>query len=886
MKKQNWNDSWIFRKGTLSLLDQLQQGAEKGRAITLPHDAMICEKRTPNTPNGAQTGFYPGGDYEYTKTFFAPEEWQDRAVTVEFEGVYETAMVYVNDALAATNDNGYRGFLVSLDPWLVYGQENTIRVLAQNSAAPNSRWYSGSGIYRPVHLLVGGLVHTKAGSLQIRTPEVSAEYAVVEVEADLSNITRRITDAVLTAELILDGETAVSYRTRITLPGSADTHFRKRIAIETPYLWSPDHPALYTCRLTICADGMDDDATETTFGIRRLTLDAVRGLRINGEPVRLRGACIHHDNGILGAVSLPAAEERRLRLLKEAGFNSVRSSHHPMSPSMLDACDRLGILVMDELTDMWFNHKNPQDYAFRFPENWQKDIAQMVRKDWNHPSVIFYSIGNEIQELGTSFGRIWNRRLADAVHALDPDRYVTNGIHGMIACAGVMDRILPDLMTAPAAESAGSCVREESEKSSDFQTRSQNAAESNAAADGEGEDAGSNGLNQMTDLLVGETGNRFAAHPAVAEAVDECMQPLDVMGYNYFGGRHAIEIADHPQQPLLGSETYPSDMVRLWRDAKAHPHILGDYTWAGYDYLGEAGAGIFYYDGKQNFHSYWPDRTAYVGDLDLSGDRRPQSYLREIVYGLRKTPYIAVRRVNRHGQTHSQNPWMLTDAIASWTWPGYEGSPAIVDVYSDADRVELFLNGVSQGIRPAGEAHGFLATFETVYEPGILTAVAHRAKTLDAPGDPAAVASSKQTDRPDSGSVTRTADPSYEVCILKTAGPTSRLLVTADRTALTADGMDTAFLSISLCDSEENENRFETRTVQVQVEGAARLAGLGNADPQSLGSFDDPAWPTWDGRLLAAVRTGNETGTVRVTVRTDGCPDAVVTLSVTEPQNK
>lgn len=351
-------------------------------------------------------------------------------------------------------------------------------------------------------------------------------------------------------------------------------------------------------------------------------------------------------------------------------------------------------------------------------------------------------------------------------------------------------------------------------------------------------------------LMAGERGEYFAAHPLLTEALEGCSSACDIVGLNYLTARHIAERELHPNKTVLGTETYPADIVRLWGIVKRHPHVLGDFTWAGYDYLGEAGCGIFHYDGNANFTSVYPERTAYIGDLDIIGYRRPISYLREIVYGLRKEPYMAVERLNRYGMTCSKTAWMHKDNIASWTWPGYEGKPALVDIYADAEEVELFLNGRSLGRKPAGEEHEFTATYELAYEPGELTAVSYEA--------------GKESGR----------------FSLTTAGEEVKLCVEADRTVLAADGEDLSFITIKLVDDKGVENLSASKEVSVSVEGAGRLEGFGSAKPDSLGSYDDTKWETYDGYVMAVVRSGEEEGTIKVSVSAEGCEEQKLEIQV------
>lgn len=822
MLRTKINDNWQLAKGGTSMMSSLQGGLEYEN-VNLPHDAMVHEERTPDTANGTQTGYWPGGLYTYTKKVYAPEEWRDKTAILEFEGVYMTAMVYVNGNLAVTNLHGYSNFYVVLDKYLEYGQENEIKVVADNASEKNSRWYSGSGIYRNVNLLVGARIHVPADGVKITTPSVAKDASTVEVATTIKNLTRgkeKITvEVLITNSGVIYGKDVVG----VTMYGEAEETVRQSICIEKARLWSPNDPFLYECTVNVYAGKEKLDEVHEPLGIRKLELDAEHGLRINGEQVKLRGTCIHHDNGIIGATTLEKAEERRCRQMKEAGFNSIRSAHHPMSKAMLDACDKYGVLVMDELTDMWTNHKNANDFALHFLDCMETEIKHMVAKDYNHPSVILYSTGNEIPDMGTARGAQLNRQMCNLLHDLDPSRFTTNAINGLLALGPKMGIVIQELMEAQKKQ---------------------------AEASGEGGEEGASALNGMMALMTGESGDAVACHPLMTESIAESSEAMDIIGLNYLTGRHVLEKELHPNKTVLGTETFPADIVRLWSIVKNYDHVLGDYTWTGYDYLGEAGCGVFYYDGTQNFMGVYPDRTAYIGDINLIGYRRPISYLREIVFGLRKAPYIAVERVDKYGMPHSITAWMHKDNVASWTWPGYEGKPANVDVYSEADEVELFLNGTSLGRKAAGEANGFTASYEITYEPGELLAVSYR--------------DGEETGRD----------------VLYTAKDEVQMQVDCEGEVLKADGEDLAFVTVKLTDDQGVENLFAQKEITVTVEGAGTLQGFGNADPRAIGSYDDPTWKTFDGYVMAVVRAGREAGTIKVRFDAEGCESREIEIQV------
>ncbi len=834
MIRKKWNDSWkVSKPGASPMMEAVQGGAKAATAVTLPHDAMIHEKRTQETKNKHQTGFYPGGIYYYTKSFEAPEEWQDKTVSLEFEGVYTNAMVYVNGDYAGGHPYGYTNFYIELDDFLRYGQTNEIKVVANNSAEENSRWYSGSGIYRNVNIMVGNRLHIVTDGVRITTPEIEEDCATVQLSVRMENRgSGRHKVRLVTEILDPEGTVAGKESTLITVFPNQQIPVRQRILVEEPRLWDVEQPDLYTCKVKILEDEIVLDEAEEHFGIRTITMNARHGLRLNGKEIKLRGSCIHHDNGIIGAVTLERAEERRCRQLKEAGFNCIRSAHHPVSKAMLEACDRVGMLVLDELSDVWTRTKNNNDYAQMFSDYWEKDVEQMVAKDYNHPSVIMYISGNEIQEAASAKGAELNRKITEKIHKLDHTRYVTVAINGLLSCMDRMGEIMCSIMGISMEEMMQMMAAQ--------------------AQPQEGSGTGVDQANGSADLMFGPTADAFAKNEIVSGLLEEFASVTDLTGYNYLTARHEMEHEMFPNRVILGTETLPADIVRLWKIVKENPHVIGDMTWTGYDYLGEAGSAVFYYDGRHGFMPNWPISIAYMGDIDIIGYRRPMSYYREIVYGLRKRPYIAVERVNHYGETPSKSAWMWKDEIASWTWDGYEGKPAVVNVYSNADEVELFQNGVSLERKPVGEETDYFVSFETVYRPGKLEAVCYRNGAEDGRDE------------------LITAQKEVELCI------------DADQRVLKADGADLAYLTVSLRDKDGNVNLWAKKEVTVTVEGAGYLQGFGSADPETENHYDNTVWETYDGYLLAVIRAGKEAGKVKAVFTAEGCKDQEVVIEVEE----
>ncbi|MFE3739404.1 glycoside hydrolase family 2 TIM barrel-domain containing protein [Streptomyces sp. NPDC059134] len=812
MIRTSFNDGWQFRR-KVNPFAELSGPVAPFEPVTLPHDAMIGQDRVPPeggaTMEGGAGAYFPGGVFEYRKTFSVPEELRGRRILIEFEGVYRDATVHLNGDYAGQRPYGYSRFLIDADRHLRFGQENEIRVEAR--AHQDSRWYTGAGIYRDVRLLTGDVVRVLPDGIRVTTLDVEDGRAVIEVATRVRNDSNALRTLGLAVEVRdASGASVTGDSTTVSVLPGEDATVRSRLCLNEARLWDVDSPHLYGCQVTLSADGEQVDSDSTDFGVRSLQLDPERGLRVNGRSVKLRGACVHHDNGPLGAATYARAEERRVRILKDAGFNALRMSHHPMSRALLDACDRHGMFVVDETFDVWTSAKSGFDYSLHFPEWWERDIEAMVAKDYNHPSVIMYSIGNEIPENGSPFGAAWGRKLAEKVRSLDPTRYVTNAVNGFLA---VMSEL--SALRAGQQEAAG-------------------------------------GVNsRMAD--AGDMINQISASDLVTRRTAESFGVLDVAGMNYADSRYALDRELFPHRVILGTETFPTRIDRTWAAVIEHSHVIGDFTWTGWDYLGEVGIGRPQFatpERPRPTHTApFPHLLAGCGDIDITGHRRPASYYREIVFGLRTTPYIAVRRPEHHGLTPIGGPWAWSDTLASWTWPGQEGKPATVEVYSDADEVELIGDGDSFGRRPVGPGHRFRTEFEIVHGSGELVAVAYR-------------------DGVETG----------RSSLRRATGPV-RLAVEPDRPTVRATGGDLAYVALTLTDGAGTPHTAADRPVRVEVSGAGELLAFGTGDPRPRERFDAAERPTYDGRALAIVRP-TAAGTIRVRVTAPECAPVETVITV------
>lgn len=789
MERKDFNYQWTFYK----------QGSKDMQVVNLPHDAMIHEPRTPDSPGGSACGFFPGGVYIYEKVFMVPEIWIEKCITFAFEGVYKNSKVYINGKEAGGCAYGYSNFYVSADSFLKYGNENTIKVIADNSQMPNTRWYSGSGIYRPVFILIGNKSHIEPDGVRISTLSYTPAKILVETKH---------TDGDVDVEIL--------YGDQIVAEGSGSS---VEIDIPSAKLWSDEAPNLYQCHVTLLKDNVVIDEVTEVFGIRKVEWSN-QGLIINGKETLLRGGCVHHDNGILGACTFDKAEERRVYIMKEAGYNAIRSSHNPSSRAMLEACDKYGMYVMDETWDMWYFHKNKYDYATDFEANFKDDIKAMVERDYNHPSVIMYSIANEISEPREEKGVTLTKEMVNYIHLLDQSRAVTAGVN---------------LMIIHLASKGKGIYKEEGGLAGDDKPKKKKQKAS-----------GSLFFNMMTSM-VGTGMNRMANSKAADKVTSPCLDALDIAGYNYASGRYKLEGKKHPDRVIVGSETFPQDIARNWAMVKKYPYLIGDFMWTSWDYLGEAGIGAWAYtkDGA-GFNKEYPWMLADVGAIDIIGNVGAEAFFAATVWGLRKEPYIGVRPVNHSGVRPTKAVWRGTNAIGSWSWKNCEGSIAEVEVYADAARVELLLNGKTIGMK---KIKAYKAMFRTRYASGTLTAVAY-----DAAG--------KETGRSE---------------LISASGKTDICVVPED--SIVKSG-EIVFVKIELVGQNGILECNDDHKLTVTVDGGSLLA-FGSARPRTEERFDSGSYTTYYGRALAVV-SANKVGHMTVSVSGAGLQKAVKVIEVSD----
>ena len=724
----------------------------KTQAVDLPHDWDIFEG--PNSGKGATGtggGWFEAGKGEYRKQLIIDNgKWKidNSLVKLHFEGVYQKAEVFVNGQKAGQHHYGYTPFTVDVTKFLNKDKrENEVIVKVDNSEQPNCRWYSGSGIYRHVWLETMPALHIAENGVFVTTPEVSANKAKVQVEVSVQNESqtdRNATVVVGSAQLMV----AVKAGESKTVTTTA--------FVNNPRLWSPESPTLYEAKVELKENGTTIDRQTAKYGIRSFSFDAENGFVLNGKKVLINGACVHHDDGVLGAMAFDDAEIRKVRQMKEAGFNLIRTSHNPTTRAFLDACDSIGMLVIDEAFDGWRTQKNPYDYSTVIDSCFRQDIHAMVLRDRNHPSVISWSIGNEVIERKDIRVVYTARQMKKAIHELDTTRPVTEAL-----CAWDRDW----------------------------------------------------------------------------EIYDPHAEVLDVVGYNYMIFKHASDHQRDPKRVIWQTESYPRDAFRNWSISNDFPYVVGDIVWTGLDYLGESGIGRNYYKGEREGESWikggqpeW--HGAPCGDVDITGWRKPISHYREMLWNEDTPLYMAVKEPNGYHGDIKTTMWSVWPTWESWTWPGWEGKPVEVEVYTHQPEVKLYLNDQLIGTKQVSRKTEFKAVFSVPYQTGTLRA--------EAGGK----------------SVT-----------LKTAGEPARLRLTPDRTMMTADGQSLTFVTIEVLDKNGILVPEAAIDCEAVVKGQGQLMAFASADLKDTEPYTSPRSKTWKGRALLVVRSTQKKGSVNVSIK-------------------
>ena len=834
----SFDDGWSFLKDSLSGAENPDFNDSNWRILDIPHDWSIEDLPGQNgediigpfdksAVDRMSSGYLVGGIGWYRKNFTIKEEDKDKVAYLQFDGVYMNADVWLNGNHLGFHPYGYTPFYYDITSFLnPAGQANVVAVRVRNEGL-NSRWYSGSGINRHVWLTLVNPVHIDvSGGLYITTPAVSENSADVKIATTLLNTGSKDKNIVLQTRLFdPSGKLAGSASSNSALTPGQMLELIQNVTVKKPALWSIDDPNLYQARVSVLIDEVVVDNQETLFGIRSIKIDAQNGLTINGKSVDMIGGCYHHDNGPLGAASIDRAEERKIEVLKKFGFNAIRTSHNPPSPALLDACDRLGMVVIDEIFDMWENPKKEQDYHLNFREWWQKDVESWVKRDRNHPSVLIWSIGNEIRETFDTSGLRIARNLTGEIRRFDQTRFVTEAFNDFAARRGQKSRWdeIPEHMDLLDVVGYNYMYTRYEADHLKYPDRIMVGTETNPPLALENYE-----MVKKHPYVIGYF--VWTATDNIGEAGVGMPQLRDITPEN----NQALPGSVNPQgtrapgQQVIQSGNVPAGMQGAGTGAPA----------AG----PPAGGGFFRRDS-------WPVFNNYQGDIDLIGNRKVPSYYQYIVWGKSKVEMF-VHRPIPEGKREVTSNWGFPDELKSWNWSGHEGEKFQVHVYTRSQQVRLELNGKIVGEQDVDLETSITATFEVAYEPGTLIARCY-----------------------DNGKETASQT-------LETTGKPTAVRLIADRTKIKADRNDLSYVRAEIIDSEGNiVPDADEIMVNFEVTGMGKVAGVGSGNPRDMSSFQQPKKKAYQGICLAIIRPETTPGKINVRATAEGLKEASLTIS-------
>ncbi|WP_373735783.1 glycoside hydrolase family 2 TIM barrel-domain containing protein [Bacteroides heparinolyticus] len=807
-RQQDFTADWAFCLGDDTLAARPDYNDAAWRRLNLPHDWAIEGEFEQNNPSGTSGGALPGGVGWYRKTFVVDKADKGKLLRIDFDGVYMNSTVYINGHKLGTRPYGYISFGYDLTPYIKWGEKNLLAVRVDNEDQPNSRWYSGCGIYRNVWLSKLHPVHVAQWGTFVTAEDVSKNSARLLLRTTLDNKSDADAALELVSELTDENGVVVGKASdTLTIAKGIRHETLQEISVADPELWSIERPYLYNIKTEVRLAGKTVDTYDTPYGIRTFCFDAEKGFILNGKQVKINGVCMHHDLGCLGAAVNTRAIERQLEILKEMGCNGIRCAHNPSAPELLELCDRMGFIVMDETFDMWRKKKTAYDYSRYFNEWHERDLTDLIVRDRNHPSIFIWSIGNEVLEQWTdakadtlspeeanlvlNFGRspdmlaregemsvnsLLTKKLADMVKKLDPTRPVTAGCnepnpYNHLFRSGALDVI---------------------------------------------------GFNYHDDWFAGVPRN-FPGKPFI---VTESVSGLMTRGYYRMPSDSVFLWPERWDKPFYDASFSCSSYDNChapWgnrhegtlRHVKNNDFIGGQYIWTGFDYIGEP-------------TPYgWPARSSYFGIVDLAGFPKDIYYL-----------YQSEWRPDKN----------VLHLFPHWNWtPGQD-----IDLwayYNNADEVELFVNGASQGVRSKGK-DDFHVMWRVRYEPGTIKAVSRKGGKVVAEQE------------------------------ISTAGEPAQIRLTPDKSTISADGKDLSFVTVEILDKDGNLCPNAENDVTFAVAGAGFIAGVDNGNPVSLEKFKANHRKAFYGKCLVVLQNNGQSGSIRLTAAADGLKQGAAVVKV------
>lgn len=804
-EKISFNDNWSFSLSDNPEASETDFDDKEWRVLNLPHDWAIEGDFSKDNPSGTGGGALPGGTGWYRKTFIPSNEDSDKIIRIDFDGIYMNSEVFINGQSLGKRPYGYISFGYDITPYLKWNEKNVIAVRVDNSEQPNSRWYSGCGIYRNVWLTKTSPVHVDEWGTYVTASEISNDNATLNIVTTVQN-SGNDDEAVILKSILNDmnGTVVAETESSVSVVAGQKSDVNHTLNISSPKLWDTENPYLYSLVTEIIKDGKCIDRYTTTTGVRDFKFDAEKGFILNGKQTKINGVCMHHDLGCLGAAVNTRAIERQLQILKEMGCNGIRCSHNPPAPELLDLCDKMGFIVMDEAFDMWRKRKTPHDYARYFNEWHEKDLRDFILRDRNHPSIFVWSIGNEVLEQ-------WSDAKADTL-SLEEANLILNFGHSadMLAKDGEMS--VNSLLTKKLAD----FVKE---------------------------------LDSTRPITAGCNEPNPGNHLFKSGA-------LDIIGYNY----HNVNIPDVPKnfpgKPFIITESnsalmtrgyyrMPSNDMFIWPERWDKPFydesfscssydnchapwgntheeniklvrnndfISGQYIWTGFDYIGEP-------------TPYgWPARSSYFGIVDLAGFPKDVYYLYQAEWTNKQVLHL----------------------FPHWNWT--EGQE--IDMwcyYNNADEVELFINGESQGIRSKDEDN-LHVVWRVKFIPGTVKVVARKNGNIIAEKE------------------------------IHTAGTPHKIRLTPDRNIITADGKDLSFVTVEVLDKDNNLCPLYENLINFEVKGNAFIAGVDNGYQTSMERFKDNKRKAFNGKCLVVLQNNGEKGTATLTANSNGLESSTIEI--------
>jgi len=804
-----FNSGWKFMRDSLEGAENPEYDDSEWIVVDLPHDWSIADLPGDDTPGkigpfskkspgeGRSNGHVLGGTGWYRKHFTTNKTDMGKKVILRFDGVYMETEVWVNGKTLGIHKYGYTPFWFDITSFLNHAGESNVIAVKVDNIGRNTRWYTGSGIYRNVSLTFVNPLHIAVWGVKLITPKITETSAPVDFYITVQNDGEKSCNVLVEVKVKDKSGQVVGQTVKNTeLDSNRKNIVTGQVIVSDPALWSVESPNMYYADISIKSNRQVMDQYIQPFGIRSIEFSAEKGFLLNGNPMELKGGSMHHDNGLLGSAAIARAEERRVEIMKANGYNAIRCSHNPPSEVFLNACDKLGILVINEFSDIWEMPKNPQDYSRFFREWWKQDLADMVMRDRNHPCIILWSIGNEILEKNDTSGLRIGKQLADAFKELDNTRLTTEAVND-------------------------NWMRRGKEWDS--------------------------------------TGAAFSL--------------LGVCGYNYEWGHYESDHKKYPDRIIFGSESFPLEAFEYWKEVLDHPYVIGDFVWTGMDYLGETAIGRSQYvpagqekesvkgmatvDGIPSgditpdmaamaamfSQPTWPWFGAWCGDIDITGDRKPQKLYRDVLWNISKIE-INVHAPIPEGKVEQVSLWGWPDEWPSWNWKGNEGKPLQVRVFTKADKVRLELNGKVIGEKEVSVDTKYVASFEVPYQPGELKAIALKN------------------------------NQEFAIKSLKTTSNAVAIRLIADRNIIKADRNDLAFITIEAVDTNGLVVPDAAILIKLSLTGSGELVASGNACPYDMESVNKSMIKTFHGKAQAIIRPYTNPGKIYLMAETNDGTEA------------